>query len=1042
MGKDRECKATSVDRLLCKKARAGAIKEGWEAIKEINGGPGGMLLRFVGDGAPLIQTKPGTPGLVKPPEMGAVDVEVAAISPEQQDERDKKAQALMRSLSLEAGDEFETELRSRLEAGEHAIDTDAAIENLRDAGLRTLRPGRYSAAAGLAGLQPDGSYTGPVVGLIPATAFINGEWIVTGFQVWRSPDVQAKLGGGKYQQLSRGRGVEDANYLSVRLDQETTDAGLLYVSDPNNAAEKQEPEILLLTDSSLKPYIASARLGHASVGSPGMQYSRVGGQLRQLLTRVCGSGPDRMPAVLCPDAGDIQQPQILSQLLLTQMQIQGWGWDVMWGWWGQTSKEGGKDVDEIDRNQLTQITTRELLNKTEELVRVMATRSAAQQGMLGFRPKKPNDVIETPFEVVEPEVYQEGDFDHVFQKKLEAGFRIVVNRAFTGAGKSAMTSKMKPARYGVRYIRWLTNRHMPQAQEFGVKFLSGKNYGLKTKANGELAVLQYGDEPGEGEKIVRGPNCHRIQDLVDFTDKKMDLSVSSICGTCSYKAMCEASKGGYRFERAESLKAGVVAVHPSSFMSMFVTAKEQDGVKSADTGVVIDEFNVGNFLDTHNTTLHHLQILMDRLHETGRSPRMQGMLRYLIGLLESEDAVFTDAQLRKESMLWLGPLIQMGRSEWESLQLWEENEARNGELTACLVAFFRDWVSNEAVMCIDKATLSVVRRNNRLLKAVASCAWVLIHDATVALREVAALIARPDEEIAVIAQEVPTDGAEVDVWQLTGAGALGFRRHSDAQFRANLVLDQIKKQGHIPDEGSAIIDTKASLEFTGGYAEHDMAWLVDNRGSNRAADATVLANVGTPVSNLRALADRYTLLFGEAPDLRLQCRVIHGVLQEEGEQEMVCVVPGCADADFRRYVHHTTHAEITQARGRLREYRRGGEMLRLIVIADYPQPFAVNLTDLAELPGWTKAKALTQAFVVHTIRTIQESGGTADRDSVATKLGVTRQTFDMWMETRQHEELIEINGSAGHETSGNVRPAPRRARQGALRCRGAKPVAA
>lgn len=1044
VGKDRECKATATDRLLCKKARSGAIKDGWVSVREIRGGPGGLLLRWVGDGAPLIPTV--DPARVLPelvaPAPSYVDPDVAPISAEEQAERDRQAQALLRSLTLEKGDEFETELRRRLTAGGHPIDADAALNELRDAGLRTLRPGRYSAAAGLAGLNSDGSYTGPVVGLIPATACINGKWVVTGFQVWRSPEVQAKFKGGKYQQLSRGRGVEADNYLSVRVDDQTTDAGLLYVHDPKGAAERPEPEILLLTDSSLKPYIAASRLGHAAVGSPGMQYSRVSGQLRQLLTKVCGTGPNKKPAVLCPDAGDIQQPQILSQLLLTQMQILEWDWEVMWAWWGQVSKADGKDIDEIAQGQMEPITCAELLSRTEKLVQEMANRSARRQGALGFRPKKPNDVIETPFETVKPEVYQEGDFDHVFRAKLEEGYRIVINRSFTGAGKSALTARMKPARYGVRYIRWLTNRHMPQADEFGVPFLSGKSYGLKRKANGELGVLAYGQEIQPGEKQLRGPNCHRVADLAEYTEKRMDLSVSSICGTCSYKPLCEASRNGYRFERIEALKAPVVAVHPSSFMSMFVTREDRDGVKVADTGVVIDEFNVGNFVDTHTASIHHVLVLEQLLREQGRAPRLRSILEFIHKTLDAEGSMATDAQLRKEGMMWLGPLMQMGRSEWEALQLWEENEALKGNLSVCLVSYFRDWVKHAAVICVEDAQINFVRKNTRLLKALESAAWVLVHDATVAVREVAALIAGPDEKVAVIAQEVPQDGAEVDVWQLAGAGSLGFRRRSDAQFRANVVLQQLQKAGHIPVEGSAIVDTKAGLEFSGQFAEHEMAWLVDNRGSNRAATAQVLVSVGAPVANLRALADRYTLLFGDAPDIRQQVVVTYGVLQEDGEREMVCVTPGSAHADFRRYVHHTTQAEITQARGRLREYRRGGEMLRLIVVTDYPMPFAVNISDLEELPGWSRAKALTQSFVVHTVRQLHDSGQAVDKAATAMKLGVSAQTFDLWMATRTEEERMELNAAAGRIKPADPDSTPRRAHSDAVDCQSAKPVAA
>jgi len=347
------------------------------------------------------------------------------------------------------------------------------------------------------------------------------------------------------------------------------------------------------------------------------------------------------------------------------------------------------------------------------------------------------------------------------------------------------------------------------------------------------------------------------------------------------------------------------------------------------------------------------------------------------------------------------------------------------------------------VMCMDQKSLQLVRRNSRLLHAIAACKWVLVHDATVAVREVAALLAREGEEIAVIAQDVPTDGAEVDVWQLTGAGRLGFRRSSDAQFGVLKALTGLKAQNHLPEGRTAIVDTKAGLAYSGPFAQHSLAWLVDNRGSNRAAGADVLVSIGAPVANLRALADRYTLLFGQAPDLRQQCSVIYGVQQAEGEQEMVCVVPGSADVDFRRYVHHTTQAEILQARGRLREYRRGGEMLRLIVITDYPMPFSVTLTDLQEMPDWTKAKTtLTQPFVIHTLETLKRTGRAADREALCAQLGVERNLLDLWVSTRSAEEMQAINVAAGLVSTEIPTSTHSRRHVGALGCASAKPVAA
>jgi hypothetical protein len=867
----------------------------------------------------------------------------------------------------------------------------------------------------------------------------------------------AAHGGGKYQQLSRGRLIENENYLSVRLQdeqgREVVDGSPLYHFDPRGGEAQGKAAHLLLTDSSLKPWIAGMRLGMPAAGSPGMQYSRCGQQLRQLLTTICGTGPDRAMALLCPDAGDIKQPQILSQMLQTQQQIEAWGWPVAWAWWDQVSKpdettsedKTARDIDEIDPGQFQYVSTEELLNKADQAVREMATRSASIGAPPGFRPKKPNDVVETPFEASTPEIYAEGDFDHVFKQKLAQGFRVIVNRSFTGAGKSALTARMKPERYGVTYIRWLTNRHLPQAEEFGVPALRGKNYGIKRKANGELAVLPYKAEvdPHAGEKLVKATNCHRLGELEAFTAARMDLATASICTDCSYRQACEATKGGYRFERYEALKAPVVAVHPSAFMEMFVTKSSRDGVRAGETGVVVDEFNVGNFVDSNEASARTVRLLLEVLKRHGRSPRMQALLEYLVPMLAREGEAFMDHQLRRESAGWAGPLAQMSKSEWLMLQEWEEGRVSANELSVCLVAHLRDWVLGKAVMCIDSTVLQVLRRNERLLRGLRACKWVLVHDATVALREVAALIAEEGEEIAVIAQDVPADGADVDAVQFTGAGMLGFRRTEDDSFRIGLVLKNLAAAGHLPVEGTALIDTKAGLAAgSEEFAEHAMAWLVDNRGSNRAASAHTLLAIGAPVANLRAQANRYTLLFGRSPDLRRRVSAIYAVQQLDGEREMVCVATGSADPDFRRYVHHTTQAELLQARGRLREYRRGGEMLRLISIGDYPMPWPVSLTDLAEMSGWSRARScLTQAWVVHTVKKMAGDKQSLSRQAIADELGVKLETFERWLKTRSEESKEELRGAAGSPAP-DKRPSSRRAHSTALVSESAKPVAA
>lgn len=96
-----------------------------------------------------------------------------------------------------------------------------------------------------------------------------------------------------------------------------------------------------------KPFLAADRLGLPMIGAAGGQFTSspkiLLGSLREL---------DAKQILFFPDAGAIENHNVLSQYFATFNLLLDEGYEVQVGWWGQESKEGGdpqmrSDIDEI-----------------------------------------------------------------------------------------------------------------------------------------------------------------------------------------------------------------------------------------------------------------------------------------------------------------------------------------------------------------------------------------------------------------------------------------------------------------------------------------------------------------------------------------------------------------------------------------------------------------------------------------------------------------------------------------------------------------------
>ena len=176
----------------------------------------------------------------------------------------------------------------------------------------------------VAGLEPDLTKLGAVSlssgYIIPIP---NHDGLLTGAQIRLRGDVE----GGRYRWDKCPKGID--RHIDGELP-------LAVWSAPGHAS--QPVDRLIVEGTGVKPYIASQILGITAIGAAGGLHS----SSPQLLTLALGTAKT---VAIIPDGGAVQNENVLHQYRATQDLLQGQGLTVLYGWWGQTTKDQG-DIDE------------------------------------------------------------------------------------------------------------------------------------------------------------------------------------------------------------------------------------------------------------------------------------------------------------------------------------------------------------------------------------------------------------------------------------------------------------------------------------------------------------------------------------------------------------------------------------------------------------------------------------------------------------------------------------------------------------------------
>ena len=105
--------------------------------------------------------------------------------------------------------------------------------------------------------------------------------------------------------------------------------------------------IALVEGTGAKPFLTSSRFNLLTIGAAGGQFAVSPNLLKDYLDRASAKTGGEKKLDIFPDAGDVQNRQVVARLKLVTELLDNFGWDFQFAWWGQFTKNDC-DIDELN----------------------------------------------------------------------------------------------------------------------------------------------------------------------------------------------------------------------------------------------------------------------------------------------------------------------------------------------------------------------------------------------------------------------------------------------------------------------------------------------------------------------------------------------------------------------------------------------------------------------------------------------------------------------------------------------------------------------
>ncbi|MDJ0523856.1 MAG: hypothetical protein PX634_00675, partial [Microcystis sp. M53600_WE12] len=311
-----------------------------------------------------------------------------------------------------------------------------------------------------------------------------------------------------------------------------------------------------LSEGILKPFVAAHKHGLNAIGAAGGYFSGAANQIKNAI------GPYRQ-LILCPDAGDINNPQVMLRWSKEIKFLESLGKSVLVAFWGQKTKDDD-DIDEIGNlesiefitpSQFLEMGKSDPLPFWEKVKRLVA------------RDRKKN---RKPLPSPLPNNREAKIYDRSNRLNEWASGKYILDTSPTGSGKSYDAGKATPEMMGVTDIIYVNNdpRNVSTPTLKDWPILEGRHAGLYRNELGEIRTRKRKDSLDRFQEKDLRANCARPFTHAALANQNISHGIESatICQGCQFLELCRSGKGDYDYlqKRAIALQSKRLIAHPAS----------------------------------------------------------------------------------------------------------------------------------------------------------------------------------------------------------------------------------------------------------------------------------------------------------------------------------------------------------------------------------------------------------------------------------------------------------------------------------------------
>ena len=742
-----------------------------------------------------------------------------------------------------------------------------------------------------------------------------------------------------------------------------------------------------LSEGILKPFVAAHKHGLNAIGAAGGYFSGAANQIKNAI------GPYRQ-LILCPDAGDINNPQVMLRWSKEIKFLESLGKSVLVAFWGQKTKDDD-DIDEIGNLESIEfITPSQFLEMGKsdplpfwERVKRLVARDR----------KKTRKSLPLPL----PTKREAKIYDRSNRLNEWASGKYILDTSPTGSGKSHDAGTLNPDKLGVNDIFYITNdpRNVstPTLKEWSL--LEGRHAGLYRNELGEVRTRKRKDSLDRYQEKDLRANCSRPYTHSALAGQNIShgLESSTICKGCQFLELCRSGKGDYDYlqKRAIALQSKRLIAHPASLPLPKILDPE-NGFNYGNTALIFEESEL-SFNTTKKVTvsekditasiatlaekdshlflsLKPLLIAIKKLIVEKQPNRYafdgKTLREKLLGLIPNDLNLYRLKEALQPDLSFLDPFSENGQDIDEmpasvrkafsekdsSLAEKVENETLKQWLTEFIEA-----LQGKGYLSLNHGVLSVSFVDSRLQAIVNEAAKVIFLSATDSIEN---LEARSGLNIDLIT----TGGGipeNINFIQVIDLGRMGINRGEGQKRRARAILDHYRENDP---------DNTAFIRFQSHCKDEDdqtsLRHFVNSQGTNAINGVTRLIIDGLPCPNLEAIRHDYSISTGNDP---------------YGE-------------DFDRYVHHQILRIIKQETGRPRANRYPDRIFEVVLLTDYDFSDLIPPNQLRQCkaheitPDAESVKERTKRLILEAVSQLQETGQKVTERAIASLAGLARTT--------------------------------------------------